>query len=183
MSKRRSANHVTLGNGGRMQCNHCGMTYTPAYPSPINVLVAATEAFSDLHAKCEKPKDPLCEVCLQPGHTFDRCVELNVQTPADWMNLGDTGTSSIAIWRHMQGMQPEWLWGPDPPRDPSDFGRCYRLLKKFPEWKDRLEEMRCYRGWTPFVVAWDKLEALYIEEFPTGKAPRLWAEMKRLSGV
>lgn len=82
-------------------------------------------------------------------------------TPIDWLMSGDTGTSSKTICSVMTGSDaPEF--GPDVPHDADDFGRCYRLLELFPEWRGRLPEVAAkYPKWGPMVVAWDELSALY----------------------
>src|SRR6516164_3966881 len=52
-----------------------------------------------------------------------------------WLEGVDTGISSETIWRTLTGETPS---DTDVPCDPSDFGRCYRLLKIMPEWRPRL---------------------------------------------
>lgn len=105
-------------------------------------------------------------------------------TPRDWIIGRDTGLSSMTIWEFMTGL-PVWelhRWsGLHTPRDPSDFGRCYRLLQHFPEWRSRLPEMaEAKPEWAPLVAAWDELVALYEEELPSGRAPKLYERMQEL---
>jgi hypothetical protein len=69
------------------------------------------------------------------------------------------------------------------PADPSDFGRCYRLLKHFPEWRLRLLEVVArYPEWCALVREWDALTELYEEEIkrPDRCAPKLYDRMKDL---
>jgi hypothetical protein len=67
------------------------------------------------------------------------------------------------------------------PHDPADFGRCLGLLIAVPEFRPRLAEMsNCSSQWSAIVAAWNELETLYNEEFPTGRAPRCYAKMKEL---
>lgn len=55
----------------------------------------------------------------------------------------------------------ENFWTPYP-HDSSDFGRCYKLLKIFPDWKKRIKEMgRLGKIWERIASAWDELELLY----------------------
>ena len=71
----------------------------------------------------------------------------------------------------------------DPPSDPSDFGRCYRLLKLFPDWRPRLDEIAAkHPAWGPMVARWSDMEALWEEESikPDRKAPKLFALMTTL---
>ncbi len=99
-------------------------------------------------------------------------------TPIQWLLSDDTGTSSKTIWRHMMGERQDPRWQ-GPPDDPDDFGRCYRLLAMFPEWRVRLDEMAIYAEWAGLVDAWAELESLYLEELPSGEGPRLWKRMKQ----
>jgi hypothetical protein len=78
----------------------------------------------------------------------------------------------------------------DIPYDPDDFGRCYRLLKVMPSWRERLAEVAAVcPQWAPFVEAWGELTALYEDELENGPvtkgvrmAPRLYARMRELRG-
>ena len=80
-------------------------------------------------------------------------------TPIDWLLSGDTGTSSKTICAVMTGSE---LRSTDVPHDNDDFGRCYRLLRMFPEWRARLHEVaEEFPMWGPMVEAWDELTALY----------------------
>lgn len=86
----------------------------------------------------------------------------------------------------MQGVKPDYA---SPPSDPSDFGRCYRLLKLIPEWRPRLSEVAArYRQWTALIEHWDELTAMYEDELENGPknkfgsrmAPRTYDRMKVL---
>lgn len=81
-------------------------------------------------------------------------------TPIEWLLSDDTGVSSKAILAVMTGTKaPNYA---RVPLDASDFGRCYRLLKQFPEWRPRLSEMVAkHPHWEPMVGAWDELTAMY----------------------
>jgi len=87
-----------------------------------------------------------------------------------WVCGTDTGISSKTIFRVLMGeeTQPGQVmgrWGEseaDVPHDSADFGRCFRLLKKIPEWRERLSEVAIvFPAWSPFVREWEHLEALY----------------------
>jgi hypothetical protein len=85
-------------------------------------------------------------------------------TPIEWLLGNDTGVSSKTILAVMTGT-PEPRFGPDCPHDADDFGRCYRLLQHFPEWRARLAEVSDrYPIWGPLVEHWAELEAIYFEE-------------------
>jgi hypothetical protein len=100
----------------------------------------------------------------------------------DWFMSDDTGISSRVIWSVMTGVDcKDRLYGGGYPNDPSDFGRCRRLLQKFPHWRNRLDEVSDrYPEWKPLVEHWDELNRLYEEEYPTGVAPKLYDRMKEL---
>jgi hypothetical protein len=81
-----------------------------------------------------------------------------------WLTSGDTGLSSITIYSILRGgdhNQEDWSI----PYDPDDFGRCYRLLKRFPEWRARLPEVaQAMPEWAMLVREWDSLTQLWEEE-------------------
>lgn len=96
-----------------------------------------------------------------------------------WIKNGDTGISSETIWSVLSG-HPVRRTGV--PWDPADFGRCYRLLKAIPGWRGRLSEVASrHHDWKPLIEAWDELTALYEEELPKGKAPKLYERMQALT--
>jgi hypothetical protein len=100
-----------------------------------------------------------------------------------WLNSTDTGLSSECIWRTMLGV-------PEPhkdfhrgryPYDPADFGRCHRLLQRFPAWRERILEMAVHGTvWREYAARWSEMEALYEEEEPSGRAPKLYALMREI---
>lgn len=97
-----------------------------------------------------------------------------------WLTKNDTGISSLTIWRTLMGQTPERA---DIPYDPSDFGRCHRLLNVMPAWRARLGEVAArYPKWQPFVDEWERLTALFEEEAPSGQCPKLYARMRELRG-
>lgn len=102
-----------------------------------------------------------------------------------WVVGSDTGMSSKAIWSHMVNGCAERAWGSVYyPLDPDDFGRCYRLLLRVPEWRPRIGEMAVYGPeWAGLAAAWDELTNLYEQEIGPGfdregRAPKLYARMK-----
>lgn len=102
-----------------------------------------------------------------------------------WLLGTDTGTSSKAIFMVLSQHTPLTLWTgkehPAVPQDPSDFGRCYRLLQTFPSWRERLPKVAArFPEWLPLVREWDRLSRLYEEESPTGKCPKLYDLMQTL---
>ena len=97
-----------------------------------------------------------------------------------WWKGDDTGISSRAIVCFFEGI-PTDRWGYGHPLDPSDFGRCVRLLEVAPHYRKRLPEMTVLSNeWEVLAAHWDELEALYREELPTGSAPKLYDRMQEL---
>lgn len=74
-----------------------------------------------------------------------------------WFGAGDTGLSSEAIAiAGGGGDTPKGGWSY--PRDPSDLGRCARLLRKIPELKSpAFERLNAVGGekWRALISRWD----------------------------
>jgi hypothetical protein len=103
----------------------------------------------------------------------------------NWFRSFDTGLSSMAIVSHMEGMLlPDVLrYGYNHPLDPSDFGRCYRLMLLLPEYRTRIQEMAQYsKAWELLTAHWDELERLYLVGLARtdNKAPELYERMTAL---
>lgn len=95
--------------------------------------------------------------------------------PEEWIVGRDVGTSSKTIWAVMVGVDVKdtesWNWGV--PLDADDFGRCYRLLVLFPQWRERLPEVAAiFPAWGPLVEHWEKLSLLY-EHWRDKVAPKV----------
>jgi len=81
----------------------------------------------------------------------------------EWFVSGDTGLSSEAIAAHMSGLGNGKRM--DYPSDPSDLGRCLRLLEKIPEWKERISEMAQYSpGWAGLIKNWAEISKSMADE-------------------
>lgn len=146
-------------------CSHCGEGLVLGVKSlPIEPAAAMLKAFIKTHARC----------------TTKTYTEPPIKKPSDWARGRDIGVSAGSIYTAMTGdYSPCGRY--DVPHDPADFGRCYRLLNYFPEWRSRMANLsRKWPIWEPFVTHWSELEALYVEELPTGTAPRLYEAMQRL---
>ena len=106
----------------------------------------------------------------------------------EWLLGPDTGVSSKTIFSVLASSEQlrvcayaSLSWGADVPHDPDDFGRCYRLLEKFPAWRDRLSEVaEAFPKWEPMVREWEQMTVLYLEELPTGRCPKLYDLMQEL---
>jgi len=104
-------------------------------------------------------------------------------TPNEWIIGDDTGVSSKTIWAVMtKSTNAKMPFGCDIPHDPSDFGRCYRLLEHFPEWKKRLNEIpKFFPKWGPMIREWDKMTELWEKESQFDRCPELFAFMQTLN--
>lgn len=96
-----------------------------------------------------------------------------------WFVSRDTGLSSESIVAFMEGVEPER--GFSYPHDPSDLGRCLRLLELMPEYKPKMKAMRIVSPeWRTLIDHWEELSALYYEELPSSKAPKCYDRMREL---
>jgi hypothetical protein len=175
-SKQPEPLHVVMA-GRKIRCCHCGASedFAPIRLTDkrLKAFELTVSSFQDEHANCPEPETP---------KTTEEAI-------ARWINGPDTGCSSVQIWCKLTGTHinqtqyHENMWFPEDsrtPADPSDFGRCYRLVAGF-GWRDRLSEMRSVHPlWTVVVDHWDELAKLYEEELPSGRAPRLFRRMKEL---
>lgn len=132
--------------------------------------------------KFKNTKCPICQSKNALLGPFPR--ETKEGDPMAWLVNGDTGISSKTIWSIMMGREiKDPYFHASPPSDPSDFGRCYRLLKVMPSWRERLPEIsEKYPKWKPLIDHWDELTSLYEEEIknPSSMAPKLYKRMKEL---
>ncbi len=155
--------HCTI-HGADLRCLNCGDFYTMGVPAPVRMVIAMSEQFQRDHADCEPSERG--------------AARFKFTTPAEWLASWDTGQSAMTIANVMVGYRLDGRMVDSIPYDPSDFGRCYRLLAAFPAWRARLSEMTRIEGWPPLVAAWPELEKLYEEELPLGKAPKLYAALE-----
>lgn len=117
---------------------------------------------------------PMCQGNLSDG------AKDEIYTKAiNWILSDDTGISSKVIWGVM--MKAEKYYRSYTPSDPSDFGRCYRLLKLIPEWEERLEELRVAgEKWGVFVDNYKKMCELYELEKESGQCRKLYDFMQEI---
>lgn len=103
---------------------------------------------------------------------------------AKWISGDDTGMSSQAICAHMLSDEAIEIQSHAYPRDPSDLGRCLRLLAIIPEWSGRIHEMRSHGAyWSALVDHWDEMAQAMADEvgidWSKGRsAPKTYALMK-----
>lgn len=100
----------------------------------------------------------------------------------EWLLSDDTGASSKAIASHMALGKSDGSF----PWDPSDIGRCFRLLEAVPEWKGRIEEMGVYsKIWALLADQWQEIyncmESEVGIDWRKGRsAPKTYELMKRV---
>lgn len=109
----------------------------------------------------------------------------SVDAELAWLKGTDTGVSSRTIFSVLSSRYGAGALGsssPDFPYDPSDFGRCHRLLERLPAWRARMGEVAAkHPRWAPFVERWEEMTATYVEEQPTGygPCPRLYEALQQ----
>ena len=102
----------------------------------------------------------------------------------EWLGSGETGISSKAICAYMLGGAS--ADDDSYPRDPSDLGRCLRLLDQVPEWKPRMAEMAQWGPvWKLMSERWEVLTASMLEEVGANwergcAAPKTYAMMREI---
>ena len=83
-------------------------------------------------------------------------MDESVNTRAmQWIAGPDVGISSKTIWSALMGVTPDRS---DIPSDTDDFSRCYKLLKRIPEWQERMPEVaQAYPKWQPLIARCDEM--------------------------
>jgi hypothetical protein len=105
----------------------------------------------------------------------------------EWIIGNDTGISSKNIWTVATGLplydMPYYYRGMTP-ADPSDFGRCYRLLKCFKNPDEVMAKVaERFPNWKPLVREWKTLTQMYetAVSSPEGRAPEMYNLMQKLN--
>lgn len=99
-----------------------------------------------------------------------------------WFLSGDTGVSSQTIVAAAYGV-PTKIYRGDAPHDPADFGRCYRLLRRYPMLRALAFPSLARRAeWKWIVRCWDDLEKVYRRDLPTGRSHELFCIIQALRG-
>lgn len=118
---------------------------------PVTVISAKTKAFEMLHKDCPK-------TWVEPEADMNESVNERAWW---WWNNGERGMSSEAMWRcFMNGVNSHSPAAH--PSDPDDFGRCYRLLKVVPEWKNELHKLKALSPvWDRLIDNWHNLNEMF----------------------
>lgn len=143
---------LVLANNG-LRCQRCGKVEPMPLPMPVDGFTPWCEYIGAVHKGCP-----------DTGR-----LDMPAASVREWIDGPDTGISSKAIYRHMMGLHEDNMWGAGHPTDPSDFGRCYRLLKLEPSWRARIREMAKYGPeWAALTEAWDELTSMYERRTSAG---------------
>lgn len=94
-----------------------------------------------------------------------------------WLTGDDTGVSSRQIASVMIGEKPTNRFGF--PYDPSDLGRCLRLLELFPDF-DIWSMHSVSDGWWKLVNHWKELTDIYNSEKDGDRATKTYEFMSKL---
>lgn len=104
----------------------------------------------------------------------------------EWLANGERGISSNTMVTHLLGINALKDWIPDHPWDPSDLGRCRKLMEQVPEIAERFPGMAtCTTAWRHLVESWDELCRTMDKEAPNwregyGVAPRTYSMMQQI---
>lgn len=167
-AKRKRGDHVTIRNSD-LFCSHCGAKQTVPYPIDISVFVAMGNAFTKVHANCEKTwRQP------EPDPAWDTARRAHF-----WWQNGERGQSSEVIFAVMTGEGvPRHRAHP---LDPDDFRRCYLLLITLPEWRENMAFLKPISpAWNNLVDRWDELTAMLEEMMAGEKSTAMYDLMQKL---
>jgi hypothetical protein len=89
-----------------------------------------------------------------------------------WLASDDTGLSSLYMASKLTGMfEAKYAY----PRDPTDFGRCLRLVEAVPELESKIRDMSQHgNGWAVVAAHWYE----WSEVYSTGDGERLYRLMR-----
>lgn len=152
----------------KLFCLNCGGDHPLNLPIPIDRMTKKIKAFNTLHADCPQTyQEPKPDSFMSEKH---RAIW--------WMENGETGASSKAMWRCFMG---ERSFDVSHPHDPDDFSRCHKLLQTVPEWKSKIHKLQSLSPqWALLVFNWDELTRYYMEIQQTKKANGMYEFMKHL---
>lgn len=104
-----------------------------------------------------------------------------------WMDMRDTGASSTALAQSFLGYGYGREISTAHPHDPSDLGRCLRLIKQIPGVRLAVDRLAVSNSnWARLAPRWDELAALMEEECGIsgekngGKAPKTYQRMREI---
>ncbi|MEN7527943.1 hypothetical protein [Cupriavidus sp. DL-D2] len=104
--------------------------------------------------------------------------EKTLRKIGNWLRSHDTGVSSETMLAIFLGATKGDF---DAPHDPSDFGRCLRLMKAVPEIRDAFPRIaKKVPQFAGILREWDALAKIYRRDKPTGRSDELYRRIKEL---
>ena len=163
MAKAKKECHTGFRNGD-LFCFHCGASQKMPLPMDAGLAGKFMLLFDSHHKNCKK-------TWVEP-FPLD-CAKLNdeLEQMKWWLKNGNQGVSSNTMFKVLNNyhMQPNGSTGCHP-LDPSDFRRCYWLIKCIPQWESRLDKMRTQsKQWAAIVDNWTLLSKMLEQQMATGK--------------
>ena len=144
--------------------------------SGANFAVGSPKALEQLHELLKPAAIRQETKASRSGNLSDNAVM--------WLATGRRGLSSETLFTFLTGYDCTGDHGHNYPHDPSDLGRCRRLLEQCPELVSCLPRVAAAGPeWAALAQRWDELCALMDEESPewrqgNGSAPKTYALMK-----
>jgi hypothetical protein len=145
---------------GSIPCDELGAINRLAGKGAV-VAFGVAAALGATLAICSKEKDVRA---WQKIIDADIAARYGTDSPQAWLLGTDTGESSKTIYAVMTLEPSGSLKGCRGayPLDADDFGRCFRLLERFPAWRPRLPEVaKAFPKWKKIVEAWSEMEELF----------------------
>lgn len=144
------------------------------YPQPVTMASALMMQFAEDHANCKK-------TWQEPKPETEGKTELD--NAKWWAENGERGLSSMTIFdtlsKHLH--ISKFNERPTHPCDPSDFRRCYLLIKAVPQWEDKLHLLKPLSPvWSNIVDNWAKLTEMLEEQMVTHKPNGMYEFMETL---
>lgn len=177
MARKKKESNTGFRNG-KLFCFNCGESYdmfagTDGQGVAIGLSADIMIGFAKQHLNC-KPTwtEPVNE---------DAANKSEIDNALWWAQYGERGSSSECIFNHLNKSMRYPKAYDSHPLDPSDFNRCYKLLKAVPQWRERITEMRKVSPvWERLVDNWDKLESMLEEQLETKKPNGMYEFMNQL---
>lgn len=151
--RKRAPAHVGLRNQD-LFCSNCGANKKLDFPIGIELFGKELNAFNKLHEHCVKTwEPPMCDMSLTEGERIEW-----------WLLNGETGISSrtmveVCYRRVFLNFKRGH------PIDPSDFRRCYLLVKAVPEIKTKFGRLsKLGKAWANVIEHWQELSDMLEAE-------------------
>ncbi len=169
--------HTGFRNGD-LFCFHCGRSQKIPYPMDVRIAADLMLSFAKHHKACTK-------TWVEPHWSETASMATTQEKMNWWRNKGEHGTSSELMYRFIssgyRNLGSSSQYENIHPSDPSDFRRCYILIKAIPEWRENLDLMKQISPtWSNIVDNWDKLCSMLEELVETHKDNGMYDFMKSI---